>query len=134
MIDFDINLKQAGKTGIDIRKHKIDKQGRLLGTNKSFQRLGHGGTAYRFKPKTTYTGVMSISKLMKGLTIYGSISNDRVVLSEFSLTDEKSDVNDFGMLAFHANSDVFGSSNEPGKSDNGIDFSNVKLEIRSEEH
>jgi len=36
---------------------------------------------------------------------------------------------DIGMLAFWANSNVFGSSSSPNTADNGIDFSNVKIEF-----
>jgi hypothetical protein len=32
------------------------------------------------------------------------------------------------MLAFWANSNVFGTASTPGTADNGIDFSNVKIE------
>ena len=35
----------------------------------------------------------------------------------------------FGMLAFWANSNVFGSSAVAGEANNGIDFSNVTIEF-----
>ncbi len=35
------------------------------------------------------------------------------------------------MLAFWANSNIFGSSATPGTPDNGIDFSNVRVEFTS---
>jgi hypothetical protein len=34
-----------------------------------------------------------------------------------------------GMIAFWANSNVFGSANTSGTADNGIDFSNIKIEF-----
>jgi hypothetical protein len=35
----------------------------------------------------------------------------------------------FGMLAFWANSNIFGTSATPGEANNGIDFSNVRIEV-----
>ena len=129
MIDFDINLKDASKANIDIRKHKDDTHGRLLGTTKGYKRLGGGGDAYQFAAGQTYTGMMAIKKLGDGVQISGSLSQEGKVLSEFSLLDEGSDVNNFGMLAFHVNSKTFGSSKKKGEPDNGIDFKNVKVEV-----
>jgi hypothetical protein len=47
-----------------------------------------------------------------------------------SLTDtiDVSNGTSYGMLAFWANSNIFGSSATPGAADNGIDFSNVQVE------
>jgi hypothetical protein len=45
-----------------------------------------------------------------------------------SITDTFDSV-DFGMLAFHANSNQFGSTGTQNVPDNGIDFSNVKIEF-----
>ena len=129
MIDFDINLKDASAANIDVRKHKADKQGRLLGTTKGYTRLGGGGDAYQFEPDTTYTGTMSVQKSQNGVVISGSLSHEGKLLSEFSFTDEGSDVNDFGMLAFHVNSKTFGSSKKTNTPDNGLDFTNIKLEV-----
>jgi hypothetical protein len=35
----------------------------------------------------------------------------------------------FGMLAFWANSNLFGTSSTPGEANNGIDFLNVRIEF-----
>lgn len=129
MIDFDINLANPDDANIDIRKHKDDTHGRLLGTTKGYKRLGSGGSAYSFEPNTTYMGMMSITKTEGGLEITGMLSRDGSVLTEFSYVDGGSDTNNFGMLAFHVNSKTFGSSKKPGEPDNGIDFSNIKLEV-----
>ena len=129
MIDFDINLKDAASANIDIRKHKDDKQGRLLGTTKGYARLGGGGDAYQFAANQTYTGIIAIKKASNGTEISGSLSQDGKLLSSFSLIDEGSDTNNFGMLAFHANSKTFGSSKKKDTPDNGIDFSNVRVEV-----
>ncbi len=130
MIDFDINLKDASAANIDIRKHKIDKQGRLLGTTKGYTRLGGGGDPYQFEPETTYTGTMSIQILANGVNIHGSLSKDGNVISEYSFIDEGSEINNYGMLAFHVNSKTFGSSKKADTPDNGLDFSNVTLVVR----
>ncbi len=129
MIDFDINLADASAANIDIRKHKADEQGRLLGTTKGYTRLGGGGDAYRFEPATSYTGSMTIEKLADGVVISGSLKQAGALLSEFSYTDEGSEFNSIGMLAFHVNSKTFGSSKKPDTPDNGLDFQNIKLEI-----
>jgi len=129
MIDFDINLKDAAAANIDVRKHRIDTQGRLLGTTKGYTRLGGGGDAYTFDPETTYVGTMTIQKITDGVIISGSLSQDGKNLSEFSFIDEGSEVNDFGMLAFHVNSKTFGSSKKKDTPDNGLDFTNIRLEV-----
>ena len=129
MIDFDINLNNAADANIDIRKHKVDEQGRLLGTTKGYSKLGGGGEAYQFEPDTTYTGLMIVKKLADGIMISGALTHEGNTLSEFSYKDEGSSINNFGMLAFHVNSKTFGSSKQPNSPDNGIDFKNVKLEV-----
>lgn len=40
-----------------------------------------------------------------------------------------SNVNNFGVLAFHVNSKSFGSSTEPGTPDNALDFKNINLQV-----
>ena len=129
MIDFDVALKDASKANINIRKHKDDTQGRLLGTTKGYKNLGGGGEPYQFAPEQTYTGSIMIQKLGNGVVISGSLSQDDKVLSQFSLADAESDVNNFGMLAFHVNSKTFGSSKKKDEPDNGIDLKNVKVEV-----
>jgi hypothetical protein len=129
MIDFDINLADPSTANIDIRKHNDDTQGRLLGTTKGYAHLGGGGEPYQFEANQTYTGMMAVTKLENGVEIAGSLSQDGIVLSEFSFVDEGSDVNDLGMLAFHVNSKTFGSSKETNTPDNGLDFSNVSVSI-----
>ena len=129
MIDFDINLKNAAEANIDVRKHKVDEQGRLLGTTKGYSRLAGGGNAYQFEPETTYTGLMTIQKLTDGIMISGALILEGNTLSGFSYKDEGSNINNFGMLAFHVNSKTFGSSKKPDTPDNGLDFTNVKLEV-----
>lgn len=129
MIDFDVALADPAAANINIRKHKDDTQGRLLGTTKGYSGIGEGGDAYVIEANQTYTGVMSVKKVDNGVEISGSLSQDGAVLTTFSTVDEGSDTNQFGMLAFHVNSKTFGSSKDKDTPDNGLDFSNVKLEV-----
>jgi hypothetical protein len=129
MIDFDINPKNASKANIDIRKHKDANHGRLLGTTKGYKRLGGGGSSYQFEAEQTYMGSISIKKLSSGLVVAGTLSQGGKVISEFGVTDADSEVNNFGMLAFHVNSKTFGSSKKKNTPDNGIDLQNVKIEV-----
>ena len=129
MMDFDINLEDAAAANIEIRKHKNDKQGRLMGTTKGYQHLGGGGEPYQFAAEQTNTGTMAVKKVSNGIEISGSLSQHGNVLSAFSLVDEGSEVNNFGMLAFHVNSKTFGFGNLVDAPDNGLDFSHVKLEV-----
>ena len=129
MIDFDVNPKNAAKANISVRKHKQATVGRLLGTTKSYQNLGSGGNAYKFAPGQTYVGTMTLQKLANGVQISGALVHNGKVLSQFSKLDEGSNVNNIGMLAFHANSKTFGKSKKKNSPNNGIDFRNVKVEI-----
>ncbi len=129
MIDFDINPADSKTANIEVRRHKDDTQGRLLGTTKGYERLAGGGDAYSFIATTTYTGTMAIRKNKDSLEVSGSLIHEGKVLSEFSYLDKPADINNFGMLAFHVNSKTFGSSKKVDEPDNGIDFSNVKLEV-----
>lgn len=129
MIDFDIGLSDPAAANINIRRHKDDTQGRLLGTTKGYEGLSSGGESYQFEPGTAYTGTIAVKKLADGVEISGSLQRDGTVLSEFSHLDEGSEINNFGMLAFHVNSKTFGSSKTPDEPDNGLDFTNVRVEI-----
>ncbi|WP_211300998.1 polysaccharide lyase family 7 protein [Aliiruegeria haliotis] len=129
MIDFDIGVSDPAAANIDVRKHKDDSQGRLLGTTKGYERLGSGGTPYQFEAGTAYTGVMAVRKLGNGIEISGSLSKDGETLSEFRQTDEGSALDTFGMLAFHVNSKTFGSSKAKDTPDNGLDFTKVRVEV-----
>lgn len=129
MIDYDIKLNDPTKADINIRKHKDETQGRLLGTTKGYTNLSSGGDPYDFTPETSYTGTIAIKKMGADVQITGTLSQDGKLLSEFSHTDAGSDVNNFGMLAFHVNSKTFGSSKKKDEPDNGLDFTNVKIEV-----
>ncbi len=129
MIDFDIGMTDAATANIAIRRHNDDAQGRLLGTTKGYTQIGSGGEPYTFVPGATYTGTMALTRGADGIEISGTLSQDGALLSGFSYLDEGSEVNDFGMLAFHVNSKTFGASKDPGTPDNGLTFSDVRVEV-----
>ena len=62
------------------------------------------------------------------MEIAGSLTPGLVGTAFHSVVDAF-DSESFGMLGFHANSNIFGSSNDPTAPDNGIDFSNVTVEF-----
>jgi len=100
-----------------------------LGTTKGYKRLAGGGKPYQFEPEQSYVGTMAIKKTEAGLEISASLSQNGEMLSQFSVMDEGADANNFGMLAFHVNSKTFGSSKKKDTPDNGIDFTNVVVEV-----
>jgi hypothetical protein len=88
-----------------------------------------GGSAYTFASNTTYTGTFSIYKTFGGFDLSGSLSQGMTLLSTFTMASDSSpSTSTFDVLGFHANSNVFGSVTTPG-GDNGIDFSNIKIEF-----
>lgn len=130
MVTFDVNREDPALNNIDIRRHiPIKTIGRLMGTYKGYDLLAEGGPSFMFEPNRTYSGVVSLTKTNAGLEISSELSNEDGVITNFSHLDPDSIVNNFGMMAFHVNSKTFGFSSSPGETDNGIEFSNVKLEI-----
>lgn len=130
MITFDVNREDPKLNNVDVRRHiPIKTIGRLMGTYKGYDLLAEGGPSFTFEPNRTYSGAVSITKTDSGIEITAELSNEDGVITSLSHVDAGSIVNNFGMMAFHVNSKTFGSSSSPGKPDNGIEFSNVKLEI-----
>jgi len=118
---------------VEVRRHIRKKRlGRLMGTYQGYLLLAEGGNSFTFLPNTTYEGVFQIRKTENGLLLSAALHDENGEMTSFSYEDEGSNVNNFGMLAFHVNSKTFGSSSAPGKDDNGITFSQVKLEILPE--
>ena len=130
MADYDSNLSNA-KQNVTIRKHNLTAaNGRLLGTTAGYDSLGNGGDDYEFAvAKTEYVGVLSVTRTGEDtVDVSTSLSQGGKVLTSHKESDKAEIANNFGMVAFHANSDVFGSANASGEDDNGIDFSNVTVE------
>ena len=107
-------------------RYRESELNRLLGTTTGFTQISPTGPdgAYAFAPNTTYTGSLTITRTSATeVQLTGTLGN-----ATHSVTDAF-DSDDFGMLAFWANSNMFGTSSTPGTADNGIDFSNVKIEF-----
>ena len=126
MIDYDVNTATAD---IAVRERTNAASGQLLAATGDYTSLGTGGDLYAIAPNTSYTGVLSLALSASGLEITGSISQGANLLSTFSVEDATVSTATFGMLAFHANSNTFGTSNTPNTDDNGIDFTNVRVEL-----
>jgi hypothetical protein len=131
MLDMDVNT--AGAEDFNIRQldtpvnvPATTPTGRLMGTTTGFTSLGDSPNgAYTFAPNTQYTGSLTLTRTgATEMTVTGTLG-----AATFSVVDPTYDSADVGMLAFWANSNVFGSSSTAGSADNGIDFSNVKVEF-----
>jgi hypothetical protein len=126
MLDMDVG---TGAEDLSFRKHDsgtVNPTGRLLGTTTGFTQLSPTGPdgAYSFAPNTTYVGsfeIMRISATEVRLT--GTLGT-----ATHSATDTF-DSTDIGLLGFWANSNLFGSSSVPNEPNNGIDFTNVTIEL-----
>src|SRR5687768_16195689 len=133
MMDHDVGA--AGTTAEDLgfRQHNTPvtastPTGRLMGTNTGFTQISPTGPdgAYTFAPNTTYTGSFTITLLNSGqMRLAGTLGS-----AGHSVTDtiDVSNGTSYGMLAFWANSAIFGTSSTPNTANNGIDFSNVQIE------
>jgi len=129
--DYDTNIN--GTQNFQFREKPTGlTTGRLLGTTTGLVSQGSGGEAppnqYSFAPNTSYTGTYSIE--MTGASewdIRASLTDG--VFNDFEVRTRTTQVTDtFDILAFHVNSNTFGSTNGSGDADNGIDFQNVTLE------
>ena len=128
MMDMDVG---TGSEDINFRQHDTvptasTPTGRLMGTTTGFSSISPSGpdSAYSFAPNTTYSGSLALTRISATeLQLIGTLGS-----ASHSVTDEF-DSADIGMLAFWANSNMFGSSSTPETADNGIDFSNVRIEF-----
>jgi hypothetical protein len=131
MMDMDVNT--GATSDLAFRQHETavnaaaqTPTGRLLGTTTGFTQVMNTGpdAGYTFTPNTQYTGSLMLTRIDDTqFQITGTLGDT----TTYSVTDAF-DSPSFGMLAFWANSNIFGSANTPGAADNGIDFSNVKIE------
>ncbi len=129
MVDFDIN--SAGSVeDTSIRRHNVNVTGRFLGTTAEWTQLGTSADVdYSFTPNTEYVIVISLTRTgASSMDIFGSLTRSNVLLTSHTLSDASANVTSIGMLGVHANSSGFGSSSITNTADNGIDFSNIKVE------
>jgi hypothetical protein len=128
MLDMDVG---TGTEDINLRQHDTAQTastptGRLMGTTTGFTSISPSGPdgVYAFAPNTTYTGSLTIMRTSAAeVQLTGTLG-----AATHSVTDAF-DSASYGMLAFWANSNIFGTSATPGEANNGIDFSNVRIEF-----
>lgn len=129
MVDWDVNTTTPG-ADMNIRERSNMASGQLLATTGDYTSLGNGGAEYFFAPNTVYTGVFSVTKTgPDSLDLMGSLYQGSTLLSTFATADASGTTSTFGMLGFQVGSGTFGSSGTVGAQDNGIDFSNIKIEF-----
>jgi hypothetical protein len=131
MADWDVN-KTDTTDDTAIRKHDVAAtDGRLLGTTAEWDDLGDGpDDDYAFAANTQYEGIFSVARLSAdSVEISAMLSQAGTEMSSFSVIDSTSAVTSFGVLAFWANSNAFGAVNTVNTPNNGIDFSNITIEI-----
>jgi hypothetical protein len=127
MLDMDVG---TGSEDINFRQHDIvptaaTPTGRLMGTTSGFTSISPSGPdgAYAFAPNTSYTGSLTITRTSAtDIELTGTLGS-----ATHTVTDTFDSAN-YGMLAFWANSNMFGASATPGEANNGIDFSNVRVD------
>ena len=135
MMDMDVNTGVVAD--LSFRQHDtpvnnaaLTPTGRLMGTTTGFTQISPTGpdAGYTFVPNQQYSGSVEITRLnATDFTITGTLTTPDGTTTH-SVTDTF-DSASFGMLAFWANSNIFGSSATPNTADNGIDFSNVRVEL-----
>jgi hypothetical protein len=139
MFDADVRNDGAGDLAIRERQLQADANtGRLLGTTSAFNSLGNGGSTFSISASTAYIGEYTILRTgTDSVSITATLSLDGGgVISTFSTSDDSTTgvagaptTFDFDAIGFHVNSFTFGSSSTVGAADNGIDFTNVKVEL-----
>ena len=134
MMDHDVNNDPV-TDDLSFRSHITGfPTGRLMATTTGWLGLGSGPDApdastpnYSFVPNTEYTGSFTVTKTSATeFALSGTIENYSYTLENVTIESNVID-----MLAFHANSNRFGSTNSPNEPDNGIDFTNVRVEFLS---
>lgn len=130
MMDFDVGPLTSGSANITFRQRTDMAANTLMSSTTPYTQIGTaGGSAYSFAPNTSYTGVFSLTRTgADGLDLSGSLYQGASLLSTWTVSDPSGIVSTLGTLGFHVNSSIFGSSSTVGAADNGIDFSNIKIE------
>jgi hypothetical protein len=128
MLDMDVSTgtEDISFRQLDLPQTASTPTGRLLGTTTGFTQLSPTGVdgGYVFAPNTTYTGSFTMTRISAtDMQLTGT-------LGAYSHTNTDAfDSTNVGMLAFWANSNIFGSSANSGEANNGIDFSHVTVEF-----
>lgn len=128
LMDMDVNT--GATADLNFREHvsnTVTGTGRLMGTNTNFSSISPSGpdAGYTFDPNTAYTGSLTIERISATELQYtGTLGGD-----SYTNIDSTIDSDTFDFLGFHVNSNVFGSTNAQNTPDNGIDFSNIRIEF-----
>jgi hypothetical protein len=128
MMDFDVNYASAN---IQFREHDLTQTtGQLMAnTTPDYLSISSGGGVYSFTANTSYKGVLSLKRTgADTLDLTGSLYQGATLLSTYTGTDASGIVSTLGMLAFHVTSGTFGGATGTLHPDNGIDFTNIKIE------
>ena len=129
MVDFDVNTGATADTSL--REHDVTSAlGRFLGTTSEWIQMGTGpDEGYVFLANTSYSGVFSVTRTgADSMDIFSSLSQGATLMTSHTESDASGIANNFGMFGVWVNSNVFGSNTTPGDPDNGIEFSNIKIE------
>ncbi len=126
MMDFDVN---TAANNINFSERTAAGSGQLMASIADFTVLSAGGVSYTIAANTSYTGVFSITRTgANSLDLTGSLYQGASLLSTYTATDSSATATSFGLLGFHVNSGVFGTSGTIGAADNGIDFSHNTID------
>jgi hypothetical protein len=129
MMDFDVNMSGASTNNVAFRERTNMASGQLMASTSDFTSLSDGGSNYTFAASTAYKGILSLTRTgADTLDLSGWLYQGDNLLTTYTATDSSGIVTNFGMLAFHANSSTFGSSATPYTANNGIDFTNIRIE------
>ena len=131
MVDFDVN-RPGVADDTSIRKHNTpESAGRFMGTTTGWTQLGTSTDIdYAFTADTEYVAVISLTRTgADSMAVFGSLSQGSTLLTSHSLTDPSGIANHFGLVGVWVNSNLMGSSPNIGDPNNGIDFTNFKVEF-----
>jgi hypothetical protein len=127
MMDFDVNPTTT-TANIQFRERSNPSSGQLLASTSDYTSLSGGGDPYSILANTAYTGVISLTRTgADSLDLSGSLFQGASLLSTWIASDASGIVSTIGSIAFHANSNIFGSSSTPDTANNGVDFTNIKI-------
>lgn len=133
MMDHDVNTS-GGTADLNIRqRNTAGVRDRLLSTTSQYTDLSGSGPdgEYEFQVSSTYNGSITIERIdATDFMITGTIAGPGGTAggTSYSTTYTPESFN-LNLLAFHANSNNFGSSNTPDTADNGLDFSNITVQF-----
>lgn len=127
---FDMDVNSGATNNLQFREKGVTTTARLLGSTSGMTSQGSGGDSYTFTANTAYTGTYAIAKTgASEWQITATLSDGGGLLSEETRTITSIVTSDYDILAFHVNSNTFGSVNTNNVADNGIDFQSVNLQF-----